>query len=61
MKKYGNVTMINQRNKTNHDIVTIRRTYRNFSSNSLLPVFNILVRRSLNWYLCLMSLTVGRT
>ena len=35
MKKYGNVTKINQGNKANHDIVTIRRTYSNLSDNSL--------------------------
>ena len=32
IKKFGNVTKINQ---GNHDIVTIRRTYNNFSDNSL--------------------------
>ena len=35
IKKYGNDTKINQGNKANHDIVTIRRTYKNFSDNSL--------------------------
>ena len=35
MKKYGNVTKINQGNKTDHDIVTICRTYGKLSDNSL--------------------------
>ena len=35
MKKYGNIVKTNLGNKTNHDIVTIRRTYSNLSDNSL--------------------------
>ena len=35
IKKYDNVTKINQGNKANHDIVTIRRTNNNLSDNSL--------------------------
>ena len=35
IKKFANVTKINQGNEANHDIVTIRRTYNNFYDNSL--------------------------
>ena len=35
MKKYGNIVKTNLGNKTNHDIVTIRRTYSNLSDNNL--------------------------
>ena len=35
VKKFANVTKINQGNEANHDIVTIRRTYNNFYDNSL--------------------------
>ena len=35
IKKFANVTKINQGNEASHDIVTIRRTYNNFYDNSL--------------------------
>ena len=35
MKKYGNIVKTNLGNKTNHDMVTIRRTYSNLSDNTL--------------------------